>query len=345
MRTGVIIALIVVGALLLLAARASGQPLLGMGAALLLVAVFGELAVYGVEGLSARVGLSGYASSVVVNTIAVLPELFSALALGLRALGAGNQWLAEIALLSVLVSASFNFVVLGLVGLIARGVGVAEETLHLELPLMRVTVASVALLSAYAVIEAGLGSIHGSIRAPVALLVAQLVFWAYYVAMAVRSGLGGERREAPRGWLVLLVTGILGMIFSAEMLAGSIEEMIHSLHIEHIGEAALAVGVASSAPEAVLALLATRKGKAQEATGGLLAASSTSLLLIYPLVYMPLAKALPMDAFTTYTLAMLAAILWVTKRSLAHENMLDTGEALYILVLASTAMATLAAVK
>ncbi len=135
------------------------------------------------------------------------------------------------------------------------------------------------------------------------------------------------------------------MVFSAEMLAGSIEEMIHSLHIEHIGEAALAVGVASSAPEAVLALLATRKGKAQEATGGLLAASSTSLLLIYPLVYMPLAKALPMDAFTTYTLAMLAAILWVTKRSLAHENMLDTGEALYILVLASTAMATLAAVK
>jgi cation:H+ antiporter len=345
LRTSVVTGLVVVGLAAYFVGAVLGAPLASMGAALLLVAVFGELTVYGIEGLGARFGLSPYASSVLVNSVAVLPELFSALALGLRGLSAGNTWLAEIALLSVLVSALFNFVVLGAVGLLARGVGVEESTLRLEVPLMRVSVASLGLLAGFAVIEASLGKPGASIREPFAILLAQLIYWFYYISSAVRSGLGYGKRAPPRGWLVALLAGILGMVLSAEALAGSIEEMIHSLHIEHIGEAALAVGVASSAPEAVLALLAAKRGMAKEAAGGLVAATSTSVLLVYPLVYIPLTKSLPVDAFTAYALATLAAMLWLTKRSLVHENLLDTSESLYLLVLAASALAALPAIK
>jgi cation:H+ antiporter len=345
LRFNVAASLVALGVAVYLAGSIAGFPLAGMAAALLLIAVFGEVTVYGIEGLGAHFRLSPYASSVLVNSVAVLPELFSALALGLRGLSAGNTWLAEIALLSVLVSALFNFVVLGAVGLLAGGVGVEEATLRLEVPLMRVSVASLALLTGFAVIEASLGAAGTSIREPTAILVAQLVYWLYYIVSAVKSGRGQGSSVAPRGWHLALAAGVTGMVLSAEALAGSVEEMIHSLHIRHIGEAALAVGVASSTPEAVLALLAARRGMAREAAGGLVAATSTSLLLVYPLVYLPLASSIPVDAFTAYTLATLTAMLWLTKRSLIHENLLDTSESLYLLVLALSALATLPAIK
>lgn len=336
----------VVGAVLYFVGVLAGFPVLGMGGALVLVAVFGELAVYGVEGFSGRVGLSGYASSVLVNSVAVFPELFSALALGFRGVGSGDVGLAEIALLSVLVSASFNFVVLGVVGLLAGGIRVSGVSLHYELPLMRVAVASTGLVAAYGVVEASLGASGGPVAAPVALLVASLVYWAYYVGAVVWSGRGGSGGGAGhRYWWVLLAAGVGGMVLAAEGLAGSVEEMIHLLRIEHVGEAALAVGVASSTPEAVLAVLAAWRGRAREAAGGLVAATSTSLLLVYPLVYLPLAAFLPLDAFTAYSLAMLAAVMWVAKRSFAHENFLDRGESLYILALTVSGMAVLAYVK
>ena len=319
-----------------------------LGGALLLVAVFGEVTVHGVEGLSVRLRLARYSSSVLVNSIAVLPELFTALALGSHGVRENNLWLVELAILSVLVSASFNLVVLGVVGLCSRGVGLETDMLRIELPLMRVAAASTALLVGYAVIEASLGAAAGDagVRAPYALLVAQLVFWLFYLAAAVRAGLGrGLEGEVPRYWLLALAGGIGGMLWAAEGMAGAVEALVHELHIEHLGEAALAVGIASSSPETVLAILSTVKGQSKEAAGGLLAATSTALLFVYPLAFLALSSHLRMDAYVVYMLAMLSTLLWVAKRSLAHENRIDESESLYILVLSAAALATLAAVK
>lgn len=339
------LALLVVCGLIVYAVGAvSGYSILSLAGSLLLVAVLGELAVHGVEGLAAWLRLSGYSSSVLINSMAVTPELFAALALGLRGVEEGNLWLTELAILSVLVSASFNLVVLGVVALQAKGIGLEEDVLRIELPLMRVAIASTALLAGYAVIEASLS--EGSAPTPYSLLLAQLVFWVYYVARAVKTGIGADiERTPPKYWHLMLVIGVVGMILSAEGVAGSVEKMIHQLHIEHMGEAALAVGIASSSPEAVLALLAARRGHAREAAGGLLAATSTALLMVFPLAYIILANYLTLDAFMVYMLAMMAALLWVAKRSLAHENRLDVTEALYITLLSMAALATLALVR
>ncbi len=336
--------LLALGLLIYIAGVASNTAIALMGGALLLIAVLGELTVHGVEGLAARLGLSGYSSSVLVNSVAVLPELFSAIALGYRGIEEGNPWLTELAILSVLVSAAFNLVVLGAIALLAGGVGVDRDVLDRELPLLRVAVASTALLAGYAVIEASLAG--GGVQAPYSLLAAQLVFWLYYVTGVVREGVGASPRHAGvKLWPLMLLGGLLGMIWAAESMADAVKELIHELHIEHLGEAALAVGIASSSPEAVLALLAARRGRAREATGGLLAATSTSLLLVYPAAHMMLSSHLSLDSFLVYMLAMLAALLWVAKRSLAHENMIDSTEALYILALSAAALATLAIVK
>ncbi|AEM39691.1 hypothetical protein Pyrfu_1837 [Pyrolobus fumarii 1A] len=336
--------LLVMGFALYAAGGVVHSSIVAMGGALLLIAALGEVTVYGVEGLSARLRLSGYSSSVLVNSMAVTPELFAALALGLKGASEGNAWLTELALLSVLVSASFNLVVLGIVALRAGGVGLENDVLRIELPLMRVAVAATALLAGYAVIEASMS--RGEVPTPYSLLIAQLLFWVYYLAHAVKSGLGrGEAGHVPRYWALMLVGGVLGMVWAAEGMASAVEEMLHELHIEHLGEAALAVGIASSSPEAALALIAAKKGKAREAAGGLLAATSTALLMVYPLAYIVLAGYVALDAFMVYMLAMIATLLWVAKRSLAHENMIDTSEALYITLLSAAAMATLAILR
>ncbi len=344
MNYKVLLALLAAGAVVYVAGSTAGTALLALIGALLLVAVFGEITVHGVEGLSARLRLTPYASSVLVNSMAVTPELFAALALGLRGIEEGNPSLAELALLSVLVSAAFNLVVLGVVALWSRGVGLETSVLRVELPLMRVTVAATALVTGYAVIEAAFGATH--VPTPYSLLAAQLLFWLYYLVRAVKNGLGGgEAGHAPRYWPLMLIAGIGGMLYAAEGMASSVEAMIHELHIEHLGEAALAVGVASSSPEAVLAILAAKRGLAREAAGGLLAATSTALLMVYPLAYMILASSVELDAFMTYMLAVIATLLWVAKRSLAHENRIDESEALYITLLSAAAMATLALVR
>ncbi len=336
--------LVALGLALYASGLAVHSALVLVAGSLLLIAVLGELAVHGVEGLAARVGLTGYSSSVLINSMAVLPELFSAIALGYRGIEENNAWLTELAILSVLVSAAFNLVVLGVIALSAGGVGVERRILDRELPLLRVTIASIALLAGYAVIEASLAG--GSVPTPYSLLVTQLVFWLYYVARVVKEGLGVNPHSAgEKLWPLMLLGGLVGMIWAAESMADAIKELIHELHIEHLGEAALAVGIASSSPEAVLALLAAKKGRAREATGGLLAATSTSLLLVYPVAHLALSSYIGFDSFLVYMLAMLATLLWVAKRSLAHENMIDSTEALYILALSAAALATLAAVK
>ncbi len=305
---------------------------------LLAIVGWGEVAVYGVELAAEALGLRGYSAGVLVNSLAVLPELFLALSIGLEGVRSGVPELVELAVLSVMVSATFNMVVLGLVVLLARGEGVPTpvEALRVELPLLRATVAAIAVLVLYALVES---SYTGRVPLdPLEVSVILLLFYLVYMARVVRTGREEPARRSWR-WLPVLGTSILALVAASELLARSIEGLVHGMGV---GVAGLVVGIVSSSPEAALNILAALRGYAVSAAFGLVAATATALLLIFPVLGIVLP--LPLDQYTVYTLGVLGASLWLVKRSMVNENRIDRNEALLILLFQVAALLLLARV-
>lgn len=328
-----------VGLVLAFVLRELHQPLLALALGLLAIVGWGEVAVYGVELAAEALGLRGYSAGVLVNSLAVLPELFLALSIGIKGVEAGVPKLVELSVLSVMVSAAFNMVVLGLVVLLVRGDGVPtpSEALRIELPLLRATIASIAVLVLYAIVEA---TYTDKIpRDPLEVSVILLLFYLFYMGQVVRSGRQVEVARKGWKWLPILMASILALIAASEVLASVIEEFVHDMGV---GVAGLVVGVVSSSPEAALNILAATRGLAVTAAFGLIAATSTAILLIFPVLGIVLP--LPLDQYIVYVLGVLGASLWLVKRSMVNEYKIDRNEALLILLFQASALLLLAKV-
>jgi cation:H+ antiporter len=297
---------------------------------------FGEVTVHGL-GLAARaLGLGGYAAGVVVNSLAVAPELFLAYSIGSRGLAEGKPELVELAVLSVMVSAGFTLAVLGLVALMGPGgLRVTREAAEVELPLLRASVASIGVVVLYALVEAAyLG------RTPLDPFEASatlLVFFAVYIYWVVSRG--RVRGEGGRGWIPWLLGGLAGLVAAAEAMGAGVEAATSGMGL---GAAGLLVGLVGTAPEAALNLLAARRGRREEAGFGLIAAVSATVLLVYAALGILLP--LPLDRYIVYMLGVLAAGLWLTGRSLETGGELDRNEALLVTLLALGALLLLARV-
>ncbi len=310
---------------------AAGLPLLALLGGLVGVLGFGELLVHGLELFSSSVGLSGYASSVLVNGLAVAPELVLGYMLGARGVAAGQQWLVELAVLSNMVSAAANLAVLGLVVLSAgRGVVLPRESLEVEAPLLRATVAALGLLAFYAVLEACYAG-GSAPRSPVEAAATMLAFYAAYLYLVVARGRG--RGRGGISWAAWLAAGLAGLVASAELMSRGVEEAVAGMGL---GAAGLLVGLVGTAPEAAVNMLAARRGSTTEAVAGLVAATSAAVLLVFSVL--SVALPLPLDKYIAYMLAVLAAGLWLVNRGAETGGVIDEAEALLVTLLAGGAL-------
>ncbi len=332
------LALGLLGLLAGLAGAHMGYPAAALLGGLLGVVGFGEVTVHGLGELAEALRLRRHAAGVVVNSLAVLPELFLAYSLALRGLEAGKPELMEVAVLSVMVSAAANLVVLAVVVYMGSGgLRVPGEARGLELPLLRATVALVAVVVAYAVVEAAYTG--QTPRDPLEASLALLAFFTFYMLGVARVG----REPGPRGPMArgaaTLAAGLLGLVGSAEAMSQGVEGLVHGLSI---GAAGLIVGVVGTSPEAALNLLAARRGRREEAGFGLVAATAATLLMVFGALGILLP--LPLDRYIAYVLALLAAGLWLLQDSLETGGELDRREALLIALLAAAGLALLAKV-
>jgi len=297
---------------------------------------FGEVTVHGLELATRALGLSGYASGVMVNSLAVVPELFLAYSIGSRGVEEGNPLLVELAVLTVMVGAGFTLAVLGLVALMGPGgLRVTREAAEIELPLIRATVASIGVVVLYALVEAAY--VGRTPLDPLEASVTLLVFFAVYMYWVASRG--RTRGEGGLGWSPWLLGGLAGLVTSAEAMSSGVEAFTHGMGL---GAAGLLVGLVGAAPEAALNLLAAKRGRREEAGYGLIAAVSATVLLVY--AALGLLLPLPLDRYIVYVLGVLAAGLWLTARSLETGEMLDRNEALLITLLAVGALLLLARV-
>jgi len=316
-------------------AHVGAWPLAMLGG-LVGVVGFGEVTVHGL-GMAARsLGLGRHAAGVVVNSLAVAPELLLAYSIGSRGLAEGKPVLVELAVLSVMVSAGFMLAVLGVVALMGPGgLRVTREAAEIELPLLRATVASVGVVVLYALVEAAY--LGATPRDPLEASLTLLVFFAVYMYWVASRG--RTRGEGGWSWAPWLLGGLAGLVAAAEAMSVGVETLTHGMGL---GPAGLLVGLVGAAPEAALNLLAAKRGHREEAGYGLIAAVSATVLMVY--AALGLLLPLPLDRYIVYVLGVLAAGLWLTTRSLETGEVLDRNEALLITLLAVGALLLLARV-
>ncbi|HIQ23813.1 MAG TPA: hypothetical protein EYH50_02045 [Pyrodictium delaneyi] len=160
---------------------------------------FGEVTVHWLEKAVHAYGLRRYAAGVLVNSLAVAPELLLAYSIGSRGVAEGNLELVELAVLSVMVSAGLNLAVLGIVVLMGRGgLRTPSEASAIELPLLRAVVAAVSVIVLYALVEAAyLGVVP---RDPLEASLTLLVFFLIYILWVVRAGREPGAGAGGLGW-------------------------------------------------------------------------------------------------------------------------------------------------
>jgi cation:H+ antiporter len=297
---------------------------------------FGEATVHGLEEASRALGIGGHAAGVLVNSLAVVPELFLAYSVGSRGVAESRPELVELSILTVMVGAGFNLAVLGLLVLLgSRGARVPEEAHRLELPLLRATVAALAVLVLYAVVEA---AYTGRVpRDPAEVSLMLLLFFAAYLYRV--AGLERGPSRGGWGWAPWLLSGLAGLVASAEAMSGGVEAATGGLGL---GSAGLVLGLVGTAPEAALNLLAARRGEREAAVSGLVAATAAAVLLVYSVTGLLLP--LLLDQYIAYVLGLLAAALWLLQRSMETGGEIDRDEALLITLLSLGGLAVLARV-
>ena len=312
-----------------------GSGWLALAGGLLGVAGFGEVAVYGVEAAAEALGLSGGAAVVVVNGLAVFPELLLAYSVGSRGLAAGEPVLVELSVLSVVVGAGFAVAVLGVVAVLGGGLPASAEGVAEAVPLLRATVASMGVVVLYALVEASY--VGGVPASPVEASVVLLLFYAVYMWRVAAAGRG--RGTGGWGWVPWLAAGLAGLLAASEAMASGVEAAAGGLPV---GAGGLLLGLVGVAPEAALGLASAARGRVVEAGAGLLASVAATVLLVF--AGLGVLLPLPLDRYVVYSLGVLAAALWLAERSLETGGALDRGEALLVALLAAGALSILARV-
>ncbi len=335
-RVGVAVA--VLGAAVTLSARAAGVPVAGLLGALLLVAWGSEAALAGLKGFMTRYRVSSHVAGVVSSAFANVPEALIVLMVGYRGIQAGAPEMVEVAVLTTMVAAGLNLLLLTLLVLMApgRGLGVEEEAFRLEAPLLRVTVAATGMVAFYGLLEAALGTER--VTAPPLISLALLGFYIYYSYGLFRTGGGGEEGHGAAGgrWWLLLSAGLGATVLASETFASTVEHLAEGASIPLL---ALALGAAGSIPEHGLALLTVRRGMGGVGLGNLLGGATQSILIVFPLASLLLPFTL--DRYVTYQFAALSAAFWIILRCLSDDGFLDKSEAVLVALLQVAVYATL----
>jgi len=322
-----------------------------------------EWAVEGIESTAGHLGLTAYVAGMLTSLASNMPE---AVVSGISAFNGytqGSQELLDIAVLSVLVAAGFNMLLLGITIMIATkgkadDMEVPEEAIKKDSVLIRWTI--VALVSMFAlgvvyhlefieralenIASGGTTDLNGLSGLTFPRLASLVLFISYLVYAAVLvTGDVAETKETTvphhkkRGAIILTLIGFVGIFFAGEMLTSSVELFLHnySTVIEDVANpvriAALILGAAGALPEHGIALIAAAKGKVGLAVGNLIGGILQIVLLVAGGIgiFVPI----PLDQYVLFQIVVIAGSLWFLKRAITDDHRLDFFEGAMIILL------------
>lgn len=300
------------------------------------------------ESAAGHLGYTAYIAGMLSSLASNMPE---AVISGIAAFDGwmtGNQDLLDIAVLSILIAAGFNMLLLGVTIIIStRGnedMDVPEEAIKKDAVLIRWTF--VALLCMFALGVMDMASTNAPVDPRFPAAASFVLFLSYLIyAGALTTGDVVNNAKKPvtkashskRTAAILGVIGFIGIFFAGEILTHSVEMLLHdySAVIGLIGNqvaiAALILGAAGALPEHGIAVIAARKGKVGLAVGNLIGGILQIVLLVMGGIgiFVPI----PLDRYVLFQIMVIAGSLWFLKRAIADDHKLDFFEGAMIILL------------
>lgn len=305
-----------------------------------------EWAVEGMESTAGHLGYTAYVAGMLSSLASNMPEAVISGIAAFNGWRTGSQDLLDIAVLSILIAAGFNMLLLGITIIISTkgqdDMDVPEEAIKKDSVLIRWTF--VALLSMFALGILDMVSPDAPIDPrfpPVASFVLFLSYIIYAAALTtgdvVNESSMAKASHSKRTATVLAVMGFVGIFFAGEILTHSVEMLLSNYHdvIGLIGNqvaiAAFILGAAGALPEHSIALIAAAKGKVGLAVGNLIGGVLQIVLLVMGGIgmFVPI----PLDRYVLFQIMVIAGSLWFLKRAITDDHKLDFFEGAMIILL------------
>ncbi|MFW9960774.1 MAG: hypothetical protein ACFFDV_07145 [Candidatus Thorarchaeota archaeon] len=306
-----------------------------------------EWAVEGLESTAGHLGYTAYMAGMLSSLASNMPE---AVISGIAAYSGWineNPDLLDIAVLSVLIAAGFNMLLLGLTIVIstkgAPDMKVPEEAIKKDSVLIRWTIVALICMFALGILDFTGPTPPVDPKFPaIAAFVLFLSYIIYTLALATGDVTDSENRAKPshhkRSALTLTILGFVGIFFAGEILTNSVEIFLHdysgmisALGINHVTIAALILGAAGALPEHGIALIAAAKGKVGLAVGNLIGGVLQIVLLVMGGIGMFVL--IPLDRYVLFQIIVIAGSLWFLKRAITDDHKLDFFEGAMIILL------------
>lgn len=311
-----------------------------------------HFAIDGIESLGAFAGLSAYFIGVLSSLASNTPEAVVSALTAWRGIITLNPELVLIAVLSVVMAAGFNILLLGCVVIIsARKTGVIDvprEVIEDDADLIRWTIVAMGLLFAFGILHYINQLINGApitlqFLPPVAGFM-MVISYLLYAVYAVKKPVKEDRpipksRHTKRNSAILSVLGFVGIFVAGYLLAEAVEMTFEFvpwtsfpyLDAQRIVIMAMIIGAAGALPEHGIAIIAAAKGKANIAIGNTLGGTIQVLLLIVGgvAIFLPL----PLTAAVLLQFVTAAGSLWFLKRAMTDDHKVDIFEGAMILLM------------
>jgi cation:H+ antiporter len=307
-----------------------------------------EWAVEGFESAAGHLGLTAYVAGMLSSLASNMPE---AVISGIAAFDGwvtGNQDLLDIAVISVLIAAGFNMLLLGITIIIStkgkEDMDVPEEAIKKDSVLIRWTF--VALLSMFALGVMDLVGPDAPVNPRFPAVASFVLFLSYIIyAGALTTGdvvddVNKPRAKAShskRSAVILAIMGFIGIFFAGEILTHSVEMLLTDYHDtigllgNQVAIAALILGAAGALPEHGIAVIAATKGKVGLAVGNLIGGILQIVLLVMGGIgmFVPI----PLDRYVLFQIMVIAGSLWFLKQAITDDHKLDFFEGAMIILL------------
>ena len=311
-----------------------------------------HFAIDGLESLGAIAGLTAYFIGVLSSLASNTPEAVVSALTAWRGYITMNPELVEIAVLSVIMAAGFNILLLGIVVVLSTRktgfVKVPREVVEDDADLIRWTIVVMVLLVAFGVLYYVNHLIHGVIPGltylPAVLGFLMVFSYILYAIYAVKKPSAKDKpvlipRHSRKNSILLSIIGFVGIFIAGYLLSHAVELTFEFvpwtglgiIETQRIVIMALIIGATGALPEHGIAVIAATKGKAEIAIGNTLGGTTQVLLLIVGGVAMFLP--LPLDAAVLLQFATAAGSLWFLIRALTDDQRVDIFEGAMILLM------------
>lgn len=308
-----------------------------------------EWAVDGVESMSGHMRLTPYEAGILTSLASNMPEAvisgIAAFSGYLKSTPGNPHPLLNISVLSVLVAAGFNMLLLGSTIVIStRKEGemkIPPETIKKDAVLIRWTVVALFFMFTLGIVEAVFSGNSGSFffpwEAALLLFLSYMIYAVYMIGEKPDTTEIAETHHTRRTASMLWILGLIGIFFAGEVLTSSVDLLItqHEQQLSTLGDpvtiAALILGAAGALPEHGIAIVSALKGKIGIAVGNLVGGILQIVLLIMGGIgiFVPI----PLSRYVLFQIIVIAGSLWFFKSAVTDDNELDTFEGMMIILL------------